>query len=166
MYIFKIDMISRGRRILHACDPCCFQAQYIEYLRDKAIPDRLHGKYKKWLRYYLDFCRKYHFPSTRKESLPRFISKLQEKKKRDEQRRQAQKAIILYYEIVKQEVLPEKRPVPHPAPSLKYPESNKGKHASLREASSRPATYQKVTQRSSQVSDPPSRGHGPGARRS
>jgi len=76
--------------------PAALQAQLIEYLRNKAVPDRLLGEYKKWLRYYLDFCGKYHFPPTQKESLPPFIRKLQEKKQTDEQRRQAHKAITLY----------------------------------------------------------------------
>jgi hypothetical protein len=44
--------------------PLALQAQFEEYLRNKAVPNRLHGEYKKWLRYYLDLCGKYHFPPT------------------------------------------------------------------------------------------------------
>ena len=36
--------------------------------------------YQKWLRYYLDFCRKYNFPQTQCGSLTHFLVKLQEKK--------------------------------------------------------------------------------------
>ena len=54
-------------------------AQFEERLRNKEIPERSHGFYRKWLRYYLDFCRKYGFPDASKESLPHFIEKLQEK---------------------------------------------------------------------------------------
>ena len=60
--------------------PSALQAQFEEYLRNKAIPNSLQGAYKKWLRYYLDFCQKYHFPPIHKDSLPHFIRKLQEKK--------------------------------------------------------------------------------------
>ena len=81
--------------------PAALQAQFEEYLRNRAVPNRLHGEYKKWLRYYLDFCEKYHFPPDRKESLPRFISKLQDKKQNKAQQEQAETAIIMYYQIVK-----------------------------------------------------------------
>ena len=43
--------------------PSALQAQFEEYLRNKEIPNSLQGAYKKWLRYYLDFCQKYHFPA-------------------------------------------------------------------------------------------------------
>jgi len=134
--------------------PEALQSQFIDLLRRKAVPNRLYGEYKKWLRYYLDFCEKYHSPPAQKDSLPRFINKLQEKKQTDEQRRQAQKAIALYYEIIKQEVPSGKRPVPQLDPAFKYPEYNQGKKASLHEAPSSPGTYQKVVPRFSQGSDP------------
>ena len=58
-----------------------------------------HPFYKKWLRYYLDFCVKYHYESSSKESLPHFIQKLRHKKQNNQQQRQASYAISLYYEI-------------------------------------------------------------------
>lgn len=60
--------------------PSALQTKFEEHLRNKTIQNSLHGVYKKWLQYYLDFCRKYHFPPIHKESLPHFILKLQEKK--------------------------------------------------------------------------------------
>jgi len=39
-----------------------------------------HGNYKKWLQYYLDFCKKYQHPYADSETLPVFIDKLKEKK--------------------------------------------------------------------------------------
>jgi len=36
--------------------------------------------YRKWLRYYLDFCQKYGFRQSDTKSLPHFIKKLKEKK--------------------------------------------------------------------------------------
>ena len=86
--------------------PSALQAQFEEYLRNKAIPNSLQGAYKKWLRYYLDFCQKYHFPPIHKESLPPFIRKLQEKKQTKVQQEQAVMAITLYYEVLTAKVCP------------------------------------------------------------
>ena len=69
-------------------------------LAKKAIPEKLHSHYKKWLRYYLDFCRKYHFNQSRKDSLSHFINKLQDKNQTGRQQKQASHAISIYYEIV------------------------------------------------------------------
>lgn len=55
--------------------PSALQEQFEEYLRNKPIPNSSRGAYKKWLRYYLDFCRNHKFPPIRKESLPHFIRK-------------------------------------------------------------------------------------------
>jgi len=55
---------------------------------------------KKWLRYYLDFCHKYHAVPTRRESLSLFLGKLQEKKQTKAQQRQASDAVSLYYELL------------------------------------------------------------------
>jgi hypothetical protein len=48
--------------------PSDLQTKFEEHLRNKTIQNSLHGVYKKWLQYYLDFCRKYHFPPIHKES--------------------------------------------------------------------------------------------------
>ncbi len=42
----------------------------------RAIPEKYHYEYRKWLRYYPDFCRKYHFQESQQESLTNFIKKL------------------------------------------------------------------------------------------
>ena len=56
--------------------------------------------YQKWLRYYLDFCRKYNFPQTQCGSLTHFLVKLQEKKQTKTQQDQASHSISLYYELI------------------------------------------------------------------
>jgi len=56
--------------------------------------------YQKWLRYYLDFCRKYNFPQTQCRSLTHFLVKLQEKKQMKAQQDQASNSISLYYELI------------------------------------------------------------------
>jgi integrase len=79
--------------------PANIQARYESLLFEKTVPKIEHYYYKKWLRYYLDFCIKYHYESSSKESLPHFIQKLQDKKQNNQQQRQASDAISLFYEI-------------------------------------------------------------------
>ncbi len=80
--------------------PEALQAQFEAGLRNKAIPKQTHGLYKKWLRYYLDFCHKYHLPHAHGDSLAPFLNKLQEKKQTKAQQQQASQAIALYYELI------------------------------------------------------------------
>jgi integron integrase len=124
--------------------PSALQAQFEEYLRKKAFPNQLQGEYKKWLRYYLDFCGKYSFPPTHKESLPNFIRKLQEKKQTKAQQEQAETAITMYYQIVKSTSFSNKDPIPLPTPPSGYPPFNEEKRLSFREVPGRPIQYQKV----------------------
>ena len=91
--------------------PSPIQKEFEKYLRNKAIPDKYHGEYKKWLRYYLDFCQKYHFAPGLRESLSQFIQKLQEKRQTKPQQERAIKSITLFYEMVMARVLPHH--VPH-----------------------------------------------------
>ena len=67
----------------------------------KVIPEKCQDEYRKWLRYYLDFCRKYHFQELQQESLLHFIKKLQGKNQTQEQQKQASHAVSLYHELVK-----------------------------------------------------------------
>ena len=79
--------------------PAPLLLQFEARLRRKAIPKPEHAAYIKWLRDYLDFCQKYHFPPAQRESLPHFLNKLQEKKQTNAQQRQASRAVSLYYEL-------------------------------------------------------------------
>jgi len=56
--------------------------------------------HQKWLRYYLDFCRKYNFLQTQRGSLTHFLIKLQKKKQTKAQQDQASHSISLYYELI------------------------------------------------------------------
>jgi len=65
---------------------------------------------KKWLRYYLDFCKKYTHPYAETESLVHFIEKLKEKKQSILQQTQAEKAVKLYYSgiaVLKEPIEPQ-----------------------------------------------------------
>ncbi|MBW1700375.1 MAG: integron integrase [Deltaproteobacteria bacterium] len=64
------------------------------------IPQGSHGYYLKWLRYYLDFCSKYHHKEYDPKSLPDFINKLKEKKQTAAQQQQAAEAVNMYYGII------------------------------------------------------------------
>ncbi|MBF0201871.1 MAG: phage integrase N-terminal SAM-like domain-containing protein, partial [Desulfamplus sp.] len=57
--------------------------------------------YKKWLRYYWDFCHKYGHSVSESKSLDLFLGKLREKKQKDFQIKQASDAVSFYYEIIK-----------------------------------------------------------------
>ena len=67
-----------GEFIMFAIPPS-LMSLFEERLRSKAIPERSHSFYKKWLRYYSAFCRKYNCSDSVKENLPLFLKKLKEK---------------------------------------------------------------------------------------
>ncbi|MBW1784006.1 MAG: integron integrase [Deltaproteobacteria bacterium] len=77
---------------------------YDAQLVRESVPDTSRFHYRKWLRYYLDFCSKYGFNQSNKESLPYFINKLKEKKQTERQQKQAFHAISLYFDVA----LPDK----------------------------------------------------------
>ena len=123
--------------------PAALKIQFEEYLRKRAFPNQLQGEYKKWLRYYLDFCGKYSFPPAHKESLPNFIRTLQEKKQTKTQQEQAETAITMYYQIVKSIGFSNKEPLPLPTPPSGYTPFNDGKRLSFREVPDRPNSISK-----------------------
>jgi len=136
--------------------PSALQTKFEEHLRNKTIQNSLHGVYKKWLQYYLDFCRKYHFPPIHKESLPHFIHKLQEKKQTKVQQEEAVMAIALYYEILDAKGLLNKVPMPQTTSPQKYTPFNAKQHITLREGPAMPIQKEKVIPLPSRVSAPAS----------
>lgn len=82
--------------------PPALMLKFDEQLQIRAIPGTLHGAYQKWLRYYLDFCQKYHFPPKQEKSLPSFMQKLQEKRQSKVHQEQAAAAITIYYDILRE----------------------------------------------------------------
>ena len=72
--------------------PSNISSLYNEHLKKKAIPKKDYFNYRKWLRYYLDFCFKYRQDQLNKESLKHFIAKLKEKRQN--------KQIYLYKELL------------------------------------------------------------------
>ena len=75
------------------------QSRYKAVLIEKAVPEKNHNLYVKWLQYYLDFCLKYELNPLNKDSLPEFFNKLKEKNQTSLQHKQASDAVSIYYEI-------------------------------------------------------------------
>ena len=75
------------------------KGRYEALLAQHHIPKMDHPNHLKWLRYYLDFCRKYDFKEADKKSLPHFIKKLKAKKQTDQQQNQAFNAISIFHEL-------------------------------------------------------------------
>jgi integron integrase len=97
--------------------PAALQASFEAYLRTGEIPETARSYYKKWLRFYLDFCQKYHAAPSQRKSLPLFLQKLQEKKQSEWQQQQATQAVSLYYELLQargHNDLSPRRPSPLP----------------------------------------------------
>ena len=82
--------------------PADILARFQISLDQKPVSTRYQVYYKKWLRFYWDFCHKYQHSVSKPESLTPFLEKLRSKKQKDYQIRQATDAISLYYEIVKE----------------------------------------------------------------
>ncbi len=71
--------------------------QFDVQLIKNRVSSEKHNLFRKWLRYYIDFCYKYGQDSKNTESLPHFINKLREKKQSREHQKQAYDAILVYY---------------------------------------------------------------------
>jgi hypothetical protein len=67
-------------------------------LKRHAVPTALHGDYRKWLQYYLDFREKYPPPPARSEHVRLFAQKLREKKQPPDFLKQAAYALSLFFE--------------------------------------------------------------------
>ena len=80
--------------------PTALLARFESALTKKSVPNGQRNYYKKWLRYYLDFCQKYSHPPSTKESLQQFIKKLQEKNQTPWQQKQASDAVCLYFDLL------------------------------------------------------------------
>ena len=72
------------------------QATYGALLVQQNVPLQHHAIYKKWLRYYWDFCYKYHFATEQPASLPAFIDKLRSKRQSEMLCEQAKQAVLLF----------------------------------------------------------------------
>jgi integron integrase len=75
--------------------------QFNEVLKQRAVVESLQVHYRKWLRYFLDFSRKYSPPEARSEQIRLFTEKLKSKKQTSQQCTQAAHAVSLFFESQK-----------------------------------------------------------------
>ena len=73
--------------------------RFVAVLEERGVPLAQHSYYKKWLRYYVDFCDKYRLEATSSKSQAQFLDKLSEKKQTDWQIKQAAHAVSLYWDV-------------------------------------------------------------------
>ncbi|MFC1822986.1 integron integrase [Thermodesulfobacteriota bacterium] len=78
-------------------------SRFGDFLSKKNIPITSRNDYKKWLRYYLDYCHKYRFYFLDSGSIPHFLKKLKEKNQTGTQQKQAHEAIRFLYELAGQQ---------------------------------------------------------------
>lgn len=102
--------------------PTDLQARFEKLLPVNGVPEKAREFYLRWLRFYLDYCRKYDIPFGEPESHPLFLQKLQEKKLPPWQQEQASHAVSLYFDLIP--AAPESvsasapiAPAPGPAPA-------------------------------------------------
>jgi integrase len=86
--------------------------QFSEMLKRRSVPSGLYQYYFKWLRYYLDYCSKYHLPDKSSKSLTQFLLKLKDKKQTDDQQKQAGHAVSLYLDMAQGSRVPACAPPP------------------------------------------------------
>ena len=77
--------------------PQNYLARFNKALLQSEVPVSFHVHYRKWLRYFLDFCRKYPPPDAKSEQIRLFIEKLRSKNQTQNQCSQAAHAISLYF---------------------------------------------------------------------
>jgi len=70
-------------------------------LNQNSIPEHFHNSYKKWFRFYLDFCKKYKYVYADKNSLDFFWGKLFEKNQTDTQKSQVYETVQFYFSGLK-----------------------------------------------------------------
>ncbi len=58
--------------------PKALADKFNDWLEREAVDVRRHGEYRKWLRYYLDFCHKYGYGYLDERSLGLFTEKLKD----------------------------------------------------------------------------------------
>ncbi len=79
--------------------PITLVQQFDNLLLNKSLSDKDRAFYKKWLRFYWDFCHKYQHDVFHVSSLPLFIQKLQDKRQSVQQQNQAKHAVSIFYEL-------------------------------------------------------------------
>ncbi len=95
--------------------------QFNEVLKQRAVVESLRVHYRKWLRYFLDFSRKYSPPEAKSEQVRLFTEKLKSKKQTPQQCTQAAHAVSLFFESQKLKNGPRSASPPPTRPATQQP---------------------------------------------
>ena len=79
--------------------PLLLSQQFDDFLQTKPLSNKERALYKKWLRFYWDFCHKYNHDVFHSRSLPLFLLKLQDKNQTVQQQEEAKYAFSLFFEM-------------------------------------------------------------------
>jgi len=86
--------------------PVLILKRFDAILEKRAVAPIQRADYKKWLRYFLDFCTKYPVPEARPDQVRLFIDKLREKRQTLFQQNQAAHAVSLFFEMQRKRETP------------------------------------------------------------
>ena len=75
-------------------------ASFDQAMKVTGVPLKLQMDYRKWLRFYLDFCLKYPHPPRDPASLEPFMQKLALKNQSKGAQEQAAASVTLYYDVI------------------------------------------------------------------
>ena len=81
--------------------PDALWRKFERYLSAADVLRHEHGNYRKWLRFYLDFCSKYRYEYANADSIPPFLEKLASKRQDSIAREQAGKSVSIYHMMVR-----------------------------------------------------------------
>jgi hypothetical protein len=73
--------------------PNAVLTRYAAYLMKRGTTVARHAEYKKWLRYYLDFCNKFPVQDAKSERVRQFMEKPRSKKQTETRRQQTAYAV-------------------------------------------------------------------------
>lgn len=80
------------------------EAIFCRRMQTAGIAYPLQQEYRKWLRYYLDFCSKYYLEPADHETPQQFMQKLNEKGQSAEKQKQAYQSVKVYLDIVANDI--------------------------------------------------------------
>jgi len=81
--------------------PLHLYKQYRAFCANRRADDALFADYVKWLRFFLDFCEKYHVAGEEADRISRFLNKMLQKGQSEERLQQARQAVEGYFEMIR-----------------------------------------------------------------
>ena len=113
--------------------PANLNQPFDNFLLEKKFSDKERFFYKKWLRFYWDFCHKYYHDAFHTDSLPLFLQELHEKRQTEQRRNQAKQAVSLFYEMqnVSKQPIPRNKGVSNQSPQSVNRKKANSSHGTL-----------------------------------